>query len=125
MMFSIFVLTTLYRSIFSAGVSRDTINEYLALLLYLFKLVRVFHHPPIGKIAIRLHSASSVAVNDTISSECTDPLSRLSDPMSHLAESFRTRSSFSPAFIRSFILNSNSLLVSFVLFKSKRNPYEA
>ena len=43
---SIFVLTTLYKSIFSAGVSKDTIKEYRSLLLYCFKLVRVFHHPP-------------------------------------------------------------------------------
>lgn len=121
---SIFVLTTLYKSIFSAGVSKDTIKEYRSLLLYCFKLVRVFHHPPIGYTAIKLHAANWAAVRFN-SSECIDPLFLLSDPINHLVESFLPRSSFSSASINLLILDWNVVWSSSSLFTSKRNPHDA
>lgn len=48
---------------FSTGVSNDTIREYLSLLLYFLKFVRVFHQPPIGYTAIKLHAANWAAVS--------------------------------------------------------------
>ena len=63
MIVSILVFTALYMSISSIGVSNETINEYLSLLLYRFKFLRVFHQPPIGYTAIKLHVDNWAADN--------------------------------------------------------------